>query len=77
MSASHWSAPSSGHHHEARAPRSVRATVLHADQHGFELRFAEPQFAVAPGQSAVLYAGPRLLGGGLIADHARELPALT
>ena len=54
----------------------VKAHVLHADAEGFELEFAEPQFAVAPGQSAVLYAGPRLLGGGLIADHARELPPL-
>ena len=54
----------------------VRARVLRADAEGFELEFAEPQFAVAPGQSAVLYAGPRLLGGGLIADHARELPPL-
>ncbi|WP_104990356.1 tRNA 2-thiouridine(34) synthase MnmA [Deinococcus sp. NW-56] len=56
--------------------KPVRATVVHADEHGFELKFAEPQFAVAPGQSAVLYAGSRLLGGGLIADHVRELPAL-
>ncbi len=52
----------------------VRARVLHADERGFELEFAEPQFAVAPGQSAVLYDGPRLLGGGVIADHKRELP---
>ncbi|WP_216318493.1 tRNA 2-thiouridine(34) synthase MnmA [Deinococcus aestuarii] len=54
--------------------KPVRATVVHADEQGFELRFEEPQFAVAPGQSAVLYAGTRLLGGGLIADHARALP---
>lgn len=52
----------------------VKARVLHAAADGFELEFAEPQFAVAPGQSAVLYGGPRLLGGGLIADHARQLP---
>jgi len=30
------------------------------------LRFAEPQWAVTPGQSAVLYDGPVCLGGGLI-----------
>ncbi len=30
------------------------------------LRFQEPVFAVAPGQSAVLYQGERLLGGGEI-----------
>lgn len=53
----------------------VRARLLHADEHGFELQFDEPQFAVAPGQSAVLYSGSRLLGGGLINDHRRALPA--
>ncbi|WP_412028953.1 tRNA 2-thiouridine(34) synthase MnmA [Deinococcus yunweiensis] len=52
----------------------VKARVIRADAESFELAFAEPQFAVAPGQSAVLYAGPRLLGGGLIDDHACELP---
>ncbi|MFC4425647.1 tRNA 2-thiouridine(34) synthase MnmA [Deinococcus navajonensis] len=56
--------------------RPVRARLVHADEHGFELAFDEPQFAVAPGQSAVLYHGARLLGGGLIEDHSRDLPAL-
>ncbi|HZJ09278.1 MAG TPA: aminomethyltransferase beta-barrel domain-containing protein, partial [Trueperaceae bacterium] len=32
----------------------------------FELEFDQPQFAVALGQSAVLYDGDRLLGGGVI-----------
>ena len=54
----------------------VRARVLRADEHGFELAFEQPQFAVAPGQSAVLYSGTRLLGGGLIEDHVRELPGV-
>ncbi|AFZ68301.1 tRNA 2-thiouridine(34) synthase MnmA [Deinococcus peraridilitoris] len=54
----------------------VRARVVQADEAGFELEFYEPQFAVAPGQSVVLYDGPRLLGGGLIEDHSRMLPAL-
>ena len=52
----------------------VKAKIISADENGFELEFDEPQFAVAPGQSAVLYAGPKLLGGGLIADHPRVLP---
>ena len=56
--------------------KPVKARVIRADEHGFELKFMEPQFAVAPGQSAVLYDGPRLLGGGLIEDHTRELPPL-
>jgi len=32
----------------------------------FRLRFAEPQRAVTPGQIAALYAGDRILGGGII-----------
>ncbi|MGI8748376.1 MAG: tRNA 2-thiouridine(34) synthase MnmA [Deinococcus sp.] len=52
----------------------VPARVLRADEHSFELAFEEPQFAVAPGQSAALYAGSRLLGGGLIDEQTRSLP---
>lgn len=32
------------------------------------IRFAEPEYGVAPGQAAVLYAGERVVGGGWIAD---------
>ncbi|MBV8603414.1 MAG: tRNA 2-thiouridine(34) synthase MnmA [Pelomonas sp.] len=38
----------------------------------FELRFAAPQWAVTPGQSAVLYAGEVCLGGGVIAEAHAE-----
>jgi tRNA-specific 2-thiouridylase len=33
---------------------------------GYGLTFAEPQWAVTPGQSAVLYSGEVCLGGGVI-----------
>ena len=33
----------------------------------FHLRFGQPQWAVTPGQSAVLYNGEVCLGGGVIA----------
>jgi tRNA-uridine 2-sulfurtransferase len=32
------------------------------------IRFATPEFGVAPGQAAVAYEGTRLLGGGWIAE---------
>jgi tRNA-specific 2-thiouridylase len=34
------------------------------------VRFASPEFGVAPGQAAVFYDGTRLLGGGWIAETA-------
>jgi tRNA-specific 2-thiouridylase len=42
--------------------------TLAADGDGrFTLRFPDPQWAVTPGQSAVLYDGEVCLGGGVIA----------
>jgi tRNA-specific 2-thiouridylase len=38
---------------------------------GFEARFSSPQHAVAPGQSAVVYRGEELLGGGRIVETIR------
>ncbi len=35
------------------------------------LRFANPEYGVAPGQAAVLYRGSRLIGGGRIAETAQ------
>jgi tRNA-specific 2-thiouridylase len=43
------------------------ATVEPREGQRAHIRFAEPQRAITPGQAAVLYAGERVLGGGLIA----------
>ena len=47
-----------------------RAARCRISQEGERLtvRFAEPQEAVAPGQSVVLYDGPTVLGGGIIQE---------
>ena len=41
---------------------------------GFTLRFTDPQWAVTPGQSAVIYDGEVCLGGGVITTDAFNLP---
>jgi len=48
--------------------RPVPVTLEGTLGHGAEatIRFAEPEFGVAPGQAAVLYAGERVVGGGWI-----------
>jgi tRNA-specific 2-thiouridylase len=48
------------------APCSLHALSLPDGQAGFELSFSDPQWAVTPGQSAVLYDGEVCLGGGVI-----------
>ncbi len=70
-----------------RIPRRVQAQVryrqapvpatLQPDGDGFRLRFDAPQFAVTVGQSAVLYDGERLLGGGVIRSRRRRERAPT
>lgn len=45
---------------------AASAVVTPADPHGFRVAFRSPQRAIAPGQSAVVYRGDELLGGGRI-----------
>ncbi|MDO9315370.1 MAG: tRNA 2-thiouridine(34) synthase MnmA [Burkholderiaceae bacterium] len=51
---------------QADAPCVLGASPAPSD--AFELRFAAPQWAVTPGQSAVVYDGEVCLGGGVIAE---------
>ncbi len=53
---------------KTRYRQADAACMLAAGANGaFSLSFAEPQWAVTPGQSAVLYDGEVCLGGGVIA----------
>lgn len=56
-----------------RAP-AVPAEVLEAGDR-LELRLETPVAAVTPGQSAVVFEGERVLGGGRIVGAARSAPA--
>ena len=47
--------------------RSLAQPVAATVEGGW-VRFAQPEFGVAPGQAAVVYDGSRLLGGGWIAE---------
>jgi tRNA-specific 2-thiouridylase len=44
------------------------APAAPAARDGEWIRFAGPEYGVAPGQAAVVYDGTRLLGGGWIAE---------
>ncbi|MCD6666434.1 MAG: tRNA 2-thiouridine(34) synthase MnmA [Hydrogenophaga sp.] len=59
---------------KTRYRQSDAPCTLAVDDTGFTLRFAEPQWAVTPGQSAVLYDGEVCLGGGVIHTEAANAP---
>ncbi len=54
---------------KSRYRQADAACTLAANADQLRLRFAQPQWAVTPGQSAVVYDGEVCLGGGVIA-HA-------
>jgi tRNA-uridine 2-sulfurtransferase len=60
---------------KTRYRQSDAACELSFTAQGFRLDFAAPQWAVTPGQSAVLYDGELCLGGGVIAQAAADLIA--
>lgn len=51
---------------KVRYRQSDQACTLERTDRGFRVRFDEPQRAVTPGQSVVLYDGDVCLGGGVI-----------
>lgn len=46
--------------------RGAPASIEKISDTGFKVRFDEPQFALTPGQAAVVYDGDEVLGGGWI-----------
>ncbi len=62
-------APSAGTTYSARTryrQADSACIVTRSDEDGIALEFAQPQWAVTPGQSVVLYDGPVCLGGAVI-----------
>jgi len=53
---------------QADAPCAIRADL----SEDFSLTFTHPQWAVTPGQSAVVYDGEVCLGGGIIESASPE-----
>ena len=58
----HWVYGAKTRYRQADAPCGIE----HIDENACHLHFAAPQWAITPGQSAVLYEGRVCLGGGVI-----------
>lgn len=52
--------------------RSAAADLSRVDHRTWEVRFADAQAGVAPGQAAVIYRGDEVVGGGTIARAIRR-----
>jgi tRNA-uridine 2-sulfurtransferase len=61
-------APTAGNYNSKARYRQADApcTISYSEATGFDLHFPQAQWAVTPGQSAVLYDGEVCLGGGVI-----------
>ncbi len=70
-----WVAGSAPNQHALTAKTRYRQADVKCDlqtdgDHAFTLSFSDPQWAVTPGQSAVLYDGEVCLGGGIICSSS-------
>jgi tRNA-specific 2-thiouridylase len=55
--------------------RAVDAALYIRENNTAEIHLTDPQFGISPGQAAVLYHGPRVLGGGWISgSENRAIP---
>ncbi len=57
--------------------RAMDATLYPKADGLAEIHLAEPQFGVSPGQAAVVYDGPRVLGGGWITGSENKAITLA
>lgn len=55
--------------------KDAPCTIVSVDDERCTVDFAEPQWAVTPGQSVVLYESRVCLGGGIIESAQKEMPA--
>jgi tRNA-uridine 2-sulfurtransferase len=66
-SGARWLAPAAGRAEvQVRYRHAAAPALVAVAGERVEVRFDQPQRAVTPGQAAVVYDGPRLLGGGWI-----------
>jgi tRNA-uridine 2-sulfurtransferase len=57
--------------------------TLHQDKNGWQIRMSRRERAITPGQSAVIYAGDQVVGGGIVESaeitnsHAQKQKSLV
>jgi len=76
MRVEQWNWLGEAQHEVSVKVRSLAPPVPARIEHDW-IRFDQAEFGVAPGQSAVVYDGTRLLGGGWIAETVAEQGALN